>query len=324
MNRAMWLGAVAGTAMLIPASAMAAESTPDSAGSGPRMALRISGALPDGQRSVVLGGQAFSVVGSLGAYAAGERVRVTLFRSGRRVDSVTAQLRPNEGAGRFAARFRVRTAGTYTVSALHEATAAIGRSTAQAGPVEIVRPALGYGSRGPLVRVMQNELARQRYVISRSGVYDAATGRAVRAFRSVNRMRKLTIPNHAMLELVFQRKGAFRLRYPGHGKHVEADITRQVLVLASGGRVERVYITTPGAPATPTIRGRFRFRWKDPGYNSLGMLHSAYFGFGGYAIHGYVSVPPYHASHGCLRVPLVNARGIYDWIRVGDTIDVWR
>ena len=322
MNRAMWLGAAAGAAMLIPGSATAAEGDAGTAGAAtPSMSLRVANVLPDGQRSVVLSGEAFRAIGRMDSSAAGERVRVTIFRNGRSVDSVSPTVRPS---GRFVANFRVRRTGTLQVSAVHEATATLGRATAEAGPVEVVAASIGYGSRGPLVRVLQAELSRQRYVISRTGVYDAATGRAVRAFRSVNRMRKLTIPNRAMLELVFQRKGAFRLRYPGHGKHVEADITRQVLVLANRGRVERVYITTPGAPSTPTIRGRFRFRWKDPGYNSLGMLHSAYFGFGGYAIHGYVSVPPYHASHGCLRVPLVNARGIYDWIRVGDTIDVWR
>ena len=37
-----------------------------------------------------------------------------------------------------------------------------------------------------------------------------------------------------------------------------------------------------------------------------GMVHSNYF-IGGYAIHGYVSVPAYPASHGCLRVPIPDA-----------------
>ena len=43
------------------------------------------------------------------------------------------------------------------------------------------------------------------------------------------------------------------------------------------------------------------------------MVDSSYF-IGGYAIHGYSSVPNYPASHGCLRVPIPNARQIFDWV----------
>ena len=58
---------------------------------------------------------------------------------------------------------------------------------------------------------------------------------------------------------------------------------------------------------------------KTPGTNAKGMVDSSYF-IRGYAIHGYASVPPYNASHGCLRVPLANARAIYDWLRIGDVV----
>jgi lipoprotein-anchoring transpeptidase ErfK/SrfK len=52
------------------------------------------------------------------------------------------------------------------------------------------------------------------------------------------------------------------------------------------------------------------------------MVHSSYF-IGGYAIHGYVSVPAYAASHGCLRVPIPSAWSIYTWVRMGDIVDVY-
>jgi lipoprotein-anchoring transpeptidase ErfK/SrfK len=53
------------------------------------------------------------------------------------------------------------------------------------------------------------------------------------------------------------------------------------------------------------------------------MFYSSYF-IGGYAIHGYVSVPAYPASHGCLRVPLPDAIPIIRWLSVGDFVDVYR
>ena len=53
------------------------------------------------------------------------------------------------------------------------------------------------------------------------------------------------------------------------------------------------------------------------------MVDSNYF-IGGYAIHGYVDVPNYPASHGCLRVPIPNARQIFDWVDLGDPIYVYQ
>jgi lipoprotein-anchoring transpeptidase ErfK/SrfK len=52
------------------------------------------------------------------------------------------------------------------------------------------------------------------------------------------------------------------------------------------------------------------------------MVDSNYF-IRGYAIHGYASVPTYPASHGCLRVPIPNARQIFDWVDIGDPIYVY-
>ena len=87
---------------------------------------------------------------------------------------------------------------------------------------------------------------------------------------------------------------------------MEFDWSRQVLVLAKGGRPYRIYHSSSGAPATPTVFGKFHFYLQTPGTNAKGMVHSSYF-IRGYAIHGYASVPNYPASHGCLRVPIPNA-----------------
>ena len=83
-------------------------------------------------------------------------------------------------------------------------------------------------------------------------------------------------------------KGGFKLKHPGAGKHVEADLSRQVMVLAKDGEVDEIYTISSGAPATPTIQGKFRFYRKDAGYNSVGMYYSVYF-IRGYATHGYHS-----------------------------------
>ena len=110
--------------------------------------------------------------------------------------------------------------------------------------------------------------------------------------------------------------------YPKAGKHVEFDWSRQVLVLAKKGRPYRTYHASSGTSATPTVFGTYRFYRKTPGTNAKGMVHSNYF-IGGYAIHGYASVPNYPASHGCIRVPIPNALSIHNWIDIGDRIFVY-
>ena len=61
---------------------------------------------------------------------------------------------------------------------------------------------------------------------------------------------------------------------------------------------------------------------KTPGTNAKGMVHSSYF-IRGYAIHGYVSVPAFNASHGCLRVPIPDAYRIFSWLHIGDRVIVY-
>ena len=93
------------------------------------------------------------------------------------------------------------------------------------------------------------------------------------------------------------------MRYPQDGRHVEADLTKQVLAeIEPGGRVRTIYTMSSGKPSTPTVIGHFQVYSKTPGFNSEGMFESNYF-IRGYAIHGYAEVPTYAASHGCLRVP---------------------
>ena len=46
------------------------------------------------------------------------------------------------------------------------------------------------------------------------------------------------------------------------------------------------------------------------------MFYSSYF-LQHFAIHGYAEVPTYAASHGCVRVPMWEAKWVYGLARVG-------
>ncbi|WP_320670177.1 L,D-transpeptidase family protein [Patulibacter defluvii] len=189
--------------------------------------------------------------------------------------------------------------------------------------VNQMTPSVQAGNRGPAVRWLQAKLKAKGYVIGEKGLYDARTQRAVLAFRKVLRMARTTSANSDVFRALQAGRGAFKVRFPSHGRHVEGDISRQVIALiGKGGKVERIYHTSSGAPATPTIRGSFRVYMKDPGTNAKGMYKSSYF-IRGYAVHGYPSVPTYNASHGCFRVPMADAASIFAWMTMGTIVDTY-
>jgi len=71
---------------------------------------------------------------------------------------------------------------------------------------------------------------------------------------------------------------------------------------------------TAGIAGYYTPVGRFAISRKVPGYDPspLGVLYKPMYFYGGYAIHGNPSVPPYPASHGCIRVPNFVADRLYE------------
>ncbi len=110
------------------------------------------------------------------------------------------------------------------------------------------------------------------------------------AFHKVNGNKWTENASSHDFKKLAEGRGGFKLKYPGHGKHVEADLSRQVLVLARHGKAQEIYHISSGAPATPTITGHFNFYRKEPGTNSHGMVNSVYF-IRGYATHGYPRRP---------------------------------
>jgi peptidoglycan hydrolase-like protein with peptidoglycan-binding domain len=188
--------------------------------------------------------------------------------------------------------------------------------------LKVVAPRAGQGARGTHVLLLQRGLRRLGFAVPVTGYYDGGTSRAVLAFRKTNGLGRNGYASRRVFSMVLRARGAFRVRYPRAGRHVEFDWSRQVLALIDRGRARRVYHASSGKPSTPTVFGTFRFYSKQPGTNAKGMLDANYF-IGGYAIHGYPSVPSYPASHGCIRVPNPNAADINGQISLGETIFVY-
>jgi L,D-transpeptidase catalytic domain/Putative peptidoglycan binding domain len=250
----------------------------------------------------------------------GEVVTLYAIRGKKASKKVRRKVR---AGGRFEFRFKVGNPGVVRLVVKHRASQAQEAFRTRSRKIAVVDWQAGGGERGPKVLLLQRALLREGFATPVTGYYDDGTARAVLAFRKTNGLGRDGYAIKEVFAMLMRGQGAYRLRYPKAGKHVEFDWSRQVLVLARGGRPYRTYHTSSGAPATPTVFGSYRFYLQTPGTNSKGMVHSSYF-IGGYAIHGYPSVPSYPASHGCLRVPIPNAWSIFNWIDIGDPIYTYR
>jgi hypothetical protein len=286
-----------------------------------RITLYVKGArggdVPVGRRA--------RLIGVMRPFVAGQRVIVVVRRNGRATERIARRVVRIEGrnAGRFQARSpRLIRPGRYRFHARHPRTAEQLAARATTGSFSVDYPNLDPGDRGRAVRIFNRLLAARGYYTSGGRRYGAATERAVMAFRKVNGMQRTYDASRRVFKRLAAGRGGFRLAHPRAGRHVEVDLSRQVMVLAARGKAKHIFHVSTGAPATPSDPGVFRFYRRQPGFNSLGMYYSVYYN-GGEAIHGYHSVPSWPASHGCIRNPIPNSRFIYDWVRLRMRIYVY-
>jgi hypothetical protein len=316
-----------------PPPAAAADPTPASEGEAQpapehqQRASKLKLRLHRIKRGKLKVGGKFTAAGTLRPFVRGERVTLLLRRGKKTIRRKRMRVRERRHAGLTYGRFKISDKlvrpGRYTVRAIHHPSARLARARDRTRPFRIRYPDLDPGNHRDTVKVFNRLLARQGYVNDRGRAYDSATERAVLAFRKVNKMDRTTNATPKIFKRLAKGKGGYKVRHPGSGRHVEADLSRQIMVLAKGRKAKEIYHISTGAPATPTYPGTWRFYSKTPGYNSLGMYYSVYYNRG-FAIHGYHSVPTYPASHGCLRNPIPNAKHIYNWVDVGMLIHIDR
>jgi hypothetical protein len=311
--------------LALPASALgqepAAPAPPPAPGA---ITLKLERVHRVGGNDVVLRGDRVRVRGLISPFVPGQSVVLRLYRGGKKLTAKAVAIRQIRGGakGGFVASLKAGRSGPVTVRASHRATEAQATMVSKARRLLVLTPRAAPGARGPLVRLLQSRLAGLHYSVPGSGRFDAATARAVVAYRKVRGMSRVAYVSATLVRGLLAGRGAFKPRYPDHGKHVEVDLSRQVLVLVERGRVYRIYAVSSGKASTPTVLGKFRVYSKTFGTNAKGMVHSSYF-IGGYAVHGYPSVPTFPASHGCVRVPIPNALAIFSWLRIGDRVDVY-
>jgi hypothetical protein len=180
-------------------------------------------------------------------------------------------------------------------------------------------PALGPGSAGPSAYELDRRLHRLHYALGRvDGYYGQDDVDAVIAFEKLHGLPR-TGRVDARFWVELERAGIPQARYPGD--HVEVSKGRQVLFIVRDGKVALIVPVSTGATGNTPL-GHWRVYSRVPGFNAKEMYYSSFF-VGGFAIHGYHSVPPYPASHGCVRIPLWVAVRVYSLIDYGTPVFIY-
>jgi hypothetical protein len=286
--------------------------------------LYLAGTSAVGQDEVTVPQRTVQVQGFVRPYVAGQTVAVKSSVGSRRFKTDRLRVKPsaNRRYGRFTETLQSPSAGIVRVTVTHART-----STMLGFEAVRVFSALdvsaSFGASGPLITLVQQRLAALHVYVPQTGVYDTQTGLALNAYHRLLGWGEgnQNIDARTVTDLL-DGDGAFNVRYPGNGMHAEGDLSDQVLALINGSKVVALYPISSGKPSTPTILGNFQVYSRVPGYLPDGMYYSDFF-YSGYAIHGYDPAPDYPASHGCMRLPIIDATSVFDWLAYGDWVDVY-
>jgi len=173
---------------------------------------------------------------------------------------------------------------------------------------------------------VEQKLEALRYDVGPvDGQVDGRTASAVMAFQKVNDLERngqLTDPLAA--QIMATQVPPLPLTSDASPNKVEIDLRRQVLFLYENGSLSRIFAISSGTSRTPTPAGDFAITHQERGWetSALGRLYNSQYFYGGYAIHGSLSVPAQPASHGCVRLTMSAAEWFPQHVSVGTPVHV--
>jgi peptidoglycan hydrolase-like protein with peptidoglycan-binding domain len=181
------------------------------------------------------------------------------------------------------------------------------------------------------VKELQQRLADLGYDIGPiDGAAGARTYYTIMAFQKVEGLSRTGEDSADLRDALAKASPPGPMVPGGAANRIEIDLDRQVLFLWRGGALSRIlsvstgngeyYCTDEGGCDTAiTPTGQFRIGRKASGLevSHLGELWDPMYFYGGIAIHGSPSIPPYPASHGCVRVPMYASSSLYSQVPSG-------
>ena len=178
----------------------------------------------------------------------------------------------------------------------------------------------------PAVTQLARQLAALHYAVpSFSSTFSYDLVESVWAFQKVQGLDR-TGSVDAAFWTKLQNPRIPTARYSDPADHIEVDKTHQVLYIVRGGQITMISpVATAGIAGYYTPEGRFAIYRKVTGWDHspLGVLYDPMYFTGGYAIHGGDPVPPYPASHGCVRVPDFVILRLFDVEPFGEAVYVY-
>ncbi|MCO7275269.1 MULTISPECIES: L,D-transpeptidase family protein [Cellulosimicrobium] len=195
--------------------------------------------------------------------------------------------------------------------------------TPEPPPAPVEPEELARGATGERVVALQQRLADLGYFIGApDGDFGGGTQQAVWALQKAAGLSRDGVVGPATQAALDQ--GVTPQPRSGSGKVIEIDLDRQLLLAVEDGRVVTVVNASSGNGESyeakgrtyraGTPRGEFHVgRQVDGNHSSsleLGDMWRPKFFTGGIAVHGSGSIPPWPASHGCVRV----ANSAMNWL----------
>jgi N-acetylmuramoyl-L-alanine amidase len=217
----------------------------------------------------------------------------------------------------------LRGMGAFPVALSLPAADGLAARTAQS-TVQVKGARLSAGSSGPQVRVMLAHLVGLRFRVPTTGsTLTSQAADAVVAFQ-----KAYGLPRTYVFDADDWRKletaQVIRPRHADASTHLEVDKGRQIAMVVKGGAVYGIIAVSTGATGN-TPEGTFHIFVKSAyaPSNFGGLLFRSMGFYSDFAMHGYDPVPPYPASHGCVREPMWVAQWMYDQSWVGETLYIY-
>ncbi|GAB6938631.1 L,D-transpeptidase family protein [Isoptericola variabilis] len=184
---------------------------------------------------------------------------------------------------------------------------------------------LEYGDSGERVLALQQRLQELGYFLQDAdGSFGPATQQAVWALqKAAGQYRDGVVGPKTQAAL---DDGVRPQAHSSSGKAIEIDLDRQLLMTVEGGKVTRIINASSGNGETyeakgrsyhaTTPRGSYAVYMERNGMHEstleLGSMYRPKYFSGGYAVHGSGSIPPFPASHGCVRVSNAAMNWLWD------------
>ena len=250
----------------------------------------------------------------------GGTITAGVVHRGARIATVKAAVRGGKALLKVPLRGIEKFVVTLSLPAADGLGARTVESTVRAKPARVAT-----GSSGPRVRGLLTALSRLSIRVPYVGTsFNSQCADAVMAFQKAYGLpRTYVFGGDDWLKLDGAKP--IKPRHSGPAIHLEVDKGRQILMVVKNGAVYGLIAVSSGATGN-TPEGSFHIQQKHPyttsGYG--GILYRTMGFVGNFAIHGYVPVPPYPASHGCIREPMWVAAWVYERSYVGEQLYVYQ